>query len=705
MKDLRARMDADVAQVLKRVKLIKVNSEFDVKQPDVTFEMDAANVVDSFLCVDTSHLYSKFECLSVEDGLQFQNCRVNDCILQVRARHIRGDFGDAAGLLDRCGDARTIPPSAPDDVVVLSVASKLVTGSLFVNAHSEVVTHGSDVRIYPHLALGVEGCFLDLMHSKTMEASLCGDCDWSRASLQFGANNGVHVFDPGAFEPGDSSVGENSSRLRHVHSSCEDVDRSKDASKARNIATIMAFEYEQPSIVLVMGVDVEFQLWNCTVKLVTDEQMSWDVTWLATSNECDVYGTCIPFWGCDIRASTIGSCGRAFELVDKEDKDSGYNWQYATGGTQGEEFIRLLFIKVLDSAHQLASRWVDECRSRFLGNNSCIYVNADYNKIRCMLCNITWIAVRQRFSGVGVDIHIGLVSSTFDTKIKEVYAMISAVETMHWQLQTLLISGDGALDSRGARTHCILDLPTRTRRALMCRRYPLLARTVKNATNGYIVVIIAIDYWTLVVALEMRKINDVDFFLCVNNSKSYSELGYLGIDVELQVPNCKGDDSNVDCRGLQEVQLHANFAKSSLALYVADQHSKEAAAVGLMVHKEVMVTEKENGATRCNQLVNGLGKKLKTMMDDFQGLRARMNEEYKETVGRRYFTVTGQKADEDLIENLISSGESESFMQKDAREIQKESRKWYYYAVLLVIILIIFVTFPLWSNLVMAKLI
>lgn len=177
-------------------------------------------------------------------------------------------------------------------------------------------------------------------------------------------------------------------------------------------------------------------------------------------------------------------------------------------------------------------------------------------------------------------------------------------------------------------------------------------------------------------------------------------------------------------------------------------------------------------------VVSGLGKKLKTMMDDFQGLRARMNEEYKETVGRRYFTVTGQKADDELIENLISSGESESFMQKaiqeqgrgqimdaiseiqerhdavkeieknlielhqifldmaalveaqgqqlndieshvahassfvrrgteqlqDAREIQKESRKWYYYAVLLVIILIFFVTFPLWSNIVMTKL-
>lgn len=179
-----------------------------------------------------------------------------------------------------------------------------------------------------------------------------------------------------------------------------------------------------------------------------------------------------------------------------------------------------------------------------------------------------------------------------------------------------------------------------------------------------------------------------------------------------------------------------------------------------------------------SSVVGGLGKKLKTMMDDFQGLRARMNEEYKETVGRRYFTVTGEKADDDFIENLISSGESETFMQKaiqeqgrgqimdtiseiqerhdavkeieknlielhqifldmaalveaqgqqlndieshvahassfvqrgteqlvDAREYQKESRKWSYYAVLLVIVLIFFLTFPLWSNALMAKL-
>ncbi|KAL3509473.1 hypothetical protein ACH5RR_028874 [Cinchona calisaya] len=67
-------------------------------------------------------------------------------------------------------------------------------------------------------------------------------------------------------------------------------------------------------------------------------------------------------------------------------------------------------------------------------------------------------------------------------------------------------------------------------------------------------------------------------------------------------------------------------------------------------------------------VVSGLGKKLKDMMDDFNGLRAKMNAEYKETVGRRYFTITGEKANDELIENLISSGESETFMQKAIQE-------------------------------------
>ncbi|KAL8088151.1 syntaxin-125-like [Apium graveolens] len=171
-------------------------------------------------------------------------------------------------------------------------------------------------------------------------------------------------------------------------------------------------------------------------------------------------------------------------------------------------------------------------------------------------------------------------------------------------------------------------------------------------------------------------------------------------------------------------------------------------------------------------VVSGLGKKLKTMMDEFQSLRTKMNDEYKETVGRRYFTITGEQANEELIENLISSGEGENFLQKaiqeqgrgqimdtiseiqerhdavkdieknlvelhqifldmaalveaqgqqlndiesnvahassfvrrgtdqlvEAREYQKNSRKWTLYAVLLVIVLIIVILYPIWST-------
>lgn len=65
-----------------------------------------------------------------------------------------------------------------------------------------------------------------------------------------------------------------------------------------------------------------------------------------------------------------------------------------------------------------------------------------------------------------------------------------------------------------------------------------------------------------------------------------------------------------------------------------------------------------------SSVVSGLGNKLKDLMDDFQGLRTRMAAEYKETVARRYYTVTGETAEESTIDALISSGESETFLQK-----------------------------------------
>lgn len=70
-------------------------------------------------------------------------------------------------------------------------------------------------------------------------------------------------------------------------------------------------------------------------------------------------------------------------------------------------------------------------------------------------------------------------------------------------------------------------------------------------------------------------------------------------------------------------------------------------------------------------VTNGLRKKLKELMMDFQGLRQRMMTEYKETVGRRYFTVTGEYPEEEVIEKIISNDGGEEFL---GRAIQEHGR-------------------------------
>ncbi|KAL9161762.1 hypothetical protein ABFS82_07G041900 [Erythranthe guttata] len=74
-------------------------------------------------------------------------------------------------------------------------------------------------------------------------------------------------------------------------------------------------------------------------------------------------------------------------------------------------------------------------------------------------------------------------------------------------------------------------------------------------------------------------------------------------------------------------------------------------------------------------VTNGLRKKLKELMMDFQGLRQRMMSEYKETVGRRYFTVTGENPDDEVIEKIISSsGDGNGGEEFLSRAIQEHGR-------------------------------
>ncbi|EEE59886.1 hypothetical protein OsJ_12487 [Oryza sativa Japonica Group] len=61
-------------------------------------------------------------------------------------------------------------------------------------------------------------------------------------------------------------------------------------------------------------------------------------------------------------------------------------------------------------------------------------------------------------------------------------------------------------------------------------------------------------------------------------------------------------------------------------------------------------------------LTAALRKKLKDLMLDFQALRQRIMSEYKDTVERRYYTLTGEVPEEEVIERIISEGRSEELL-------------------------------------------
>ncbi|XP_076918453.1 syntaxin-121-like [Bidens hawaiensis] len=67
-------------------------------------------------------------------------------------------------------------------------------------------------------------------------------------------------------------------------------------------------------------------------------------------------------------------------------------------------------------------------------------------------------------------------------------------------------------------------------------------------------------------------------------------------------------------------------------------------------------------------VINGLRKQLQSSMKSFMELRQKMASEHRDTVQRRYYTVTGENADEATVDNLISTGQSETFLQKAIQE-------------------------------------
>ncbi|KAJ7545011.1 hypothetical protein O6H91_09G102900 [Diphasiastrum complanatum] len=86
-------------------------------------------------------------------------------------------------------------------------------------------------------------------------------------------------------------------------------------------------------------------------------------------------------------------------------------------------------------------------------------------------------------------------------------------------------------------------------------------------------------------------------------------------------------------------------------------------------HRKLPGCEEGTPADRTRiSITNSLRKRLKELMGDFQILRRKIMGEYRETIERRYYTVTGQQPDDQTIEHIIETGESENFLQKAIQE-------------------------------------
>lgn len=163
----------------------------------------------------------------------------------------------------------------------------------------------------------------------------------------------------------------------------------------------------------------------------------------------------------------------------------------------------------------------------------------------------------------------------------------------------------------------------------------------------------------------------------VDMSQFFDEVGVIKSEME-KIKHCleKVKDANEESRTVHKAQA-MKALRSRMDVDIA-QVTKIAKSIKFKLEE----LDRANAANRrvrgCEEgtptdrtrssITNTLRKKLKDLMGEFQILRQKMMEEYKETVERRYYTVTGQHADDETIENIIETGNSETFLQKAIQE-------------------------------------
>ncbi|KAI3437066.1 uncharacterized protein J3R85_005803 [Psidium guajava] len=179
---------------------------------------------------------------------------------------------------------------------------------------------------------------------------------------------------------------------------------------------------------------------------------------------------------------------------------------------------------------------------------------------------------------------------------------------------------------------------------------------------------------------------DGDIELGANAPMRSGELGMDNFFKKIQDIEKQIDKLNKLLKKLQDAHEESKAVTKAASMKVIKQRMEkevdEVGKVARLVKSKIEELDRENLANRqkpgCGkgtgvdrsrtQTTVALKKKFKDKMAEFQVLRENIHQENREVVERRVFTVTGTRADEETIDRLIETGDSEQIFQKAIQE-------------------------------------
>ncbi|CAH1417524.1 unnamed protein product [Lactuca virosa] len=180
---------------------------------------------------------------------------------------------------------------------------------------------------------------------------------------------------------------------------------------------------------------------------------------------------------------------------------------------------------------------------------------------------------------------------------------------------------------------------------------------------------------------------DMDIQMSTRLPRSNSDMGMETFNKQIQEIEKQVDKLSGLLKKLKDSNEESkSVTKASSMKAIRKRMEKDVDEVGKIarnVKVKIEAVNKENLANRqkpgCGpgtgvdrsrtNMTNSLAKKFRDIMTEFQTLRQKIDDEYREVVERRVITVTGTRPDEETINNLIETGNSEQIFQNAMKEM------------------------------------